>query len=386
MRQDGLNSRPLSKEITWAEWIDREVRKRYVRPNESPPILITSLISYTFRTKLGVYCFLNLQCLTFNVPPLILNSEIALDLPSDEDAWQAESEDLWQRCGRGQAPGRPSFQIALRSLLLGPDCNPPDRQPAVALSQDTSPCSTFGMYALLHGIIQHQYQLRQYSDFTPGPDGAVPPDQIVQIERGLRYWQQAWERNMEASLGPQNAHGPLAFNCIALIRIAYIRLDIDLGSACAALQSGDPQIIARAMKDQKTVARGPRLTKAALHACHALLVLAKEGIDLVTHTQVFVWSIQHSIASFQCCIVLVKWLETVIVDTSDPLRSDEESWLIKLVQNTLGECNVGEVENVKTLNVMVLRTWAKVFAGTTIWEIMPVIGAAFEIYADMLSR
>lgn len=285
MRQDGLNSRPLSKEITWAEWIDREVRKRYVRPNESPPILITSLISYTFRTKLGVYCFLNLQCLTFNVPPLILNSEIALDLPSDEDAWQAESEDLWQRCGRGQAPGRPSFQIALRSLLLGPDCNPPDRQPAVALSQDTSPCSTFGMYALLHGIIQHQYQLRQYSDFTPGPDGAVPPDQIVQIERGLRYWQQAWERNMEASLGPQNAHGPLAFNCIALIRIAYIRLDIDLGSACAALQSGDPHIIARAMKDQKTVARGPRLTKAALHACHALLVLAKEGIDLVTsHT------------------------------------------------------------------------------------------------------
>lgn len=224
------------------------------------------------------------------------------------------------------------------------------------------PCSTFGSYALIHGILQHHYQLSQYSGLTTGLDGAIPPEQTAQIERGLKNWQQVWERNPEASLDPQNPHGPLAFNCTALLRIAYIRLDIDFGSACAALQSGDPRIVARAMKDQKTLARGPRLIKAALHACHALLILVKEGIDLVAHTQVFVWSIQHSIASFQCCMVLVKWLETVTVEVPNPPLSDEEGWLIKLVQETLQECNISGVENVKTLNVMVLRVWAKVFS------------------------
>jgi hypothetical protein len=336
------------------------------------------------RTKFIVYCFFNLQCLAFNVPPLILNSEVLLQLPCDEESWRADNADIWRRCGRGQNCNSPPFQEALRNLLLESDQDTVGGQSASYLSRDASGFSILGSYVLIQGIIQHHFQSLQYSGLTSG--SAMPLDQIAQIERGLGRWQQTWEKNPEASLDPQNPYGPVAFNCIALHRLAYIRLNSDFGPACTALQSGDPNTIARAMKAQVTLSRDHRFLRAALHACHALLILVKEGIDLVAHTQVFVWSIQHSIASFQCCIVLVKWLEIVTVDAIEPPLSSEEKWLVGLVQETLHECNIGQVENTKTLHVMVLRIWAKVFTGTTIWRIMPIIGSSLELYANMVSQ
>jgi hypothetical protein len=336
------------------------------------------------RTKFIVYSFFNLQCLAFNVPPLILNGEITLHLPCDEESWRAENADNWRRCGAGQNCYSPPFQDALRNLFSDSDYDNFGRQPTSQHPTDAPGFSILGSYVLIQGIIQHHFQLLQYSGLMSG--SIIPADQITQIERGLKMWQQTWEKNPEASLDPQNPYGPVAFNCIALHRLAYIRLNTDFGPVCTALQSGDPSTIARAMKDQITLSRDHKFLRAALHACHALLILVKEGIDLVAHTQVFVWSIQHSIASFQCCILLVKWLEIVTADAIEPPLSGEEKWLIRLVQETLYECNVGQVENIKALHVMVLRVWAKVFTGTTIWRIMPIIGSSLQLYADMVSQ
>ena len=320
------------------------------------------------------------------MPPLVLNRELSLDLPCDEDSWRATNEEMWQKSGKGQLSRTPSFQIALRKLFADSDLRSADEPFKLSPPQPTLPYSTFGCYVLIHGLFQHHFQLRQYAAFAIEPSSnPLPTDQVELVEQGLRNWQLIWEKNPEASLDPRNPHGPVAFNCTALLRLAYIRLDIDFGLACTALQSGDPTTIARAMRDQCSVTRGPRLTRAALHSCHALLILVKEGIDLVAHTQVFVWSIQHSIASFQCCLVLVKWLDAVTVNTPSPPLSEEEKWLIKLVQETLQECNTTGTEDIRMLNVNVLRVWAKVFTGTTIWGIMPVMGLAFQIYAAMLS-
>ena len=233
--------------------------------------------------------------------------------------------------------------------------------------------------------MQHNFELRRYSRSVINSDGSLSAEQVKILERALRRWQEDWEINPEASLDPRDPRGPLAFNCTALLRMAYVRLDIDFGPCCAALRSGDPQIIARTMRDEPPVKRGQRSTRAALHACHALLIPVKMGIDLVAHTQVFLWSIQHYIASFECCLLLAKWLDLVTVDAPLPALSEEERWLIRLVQETLHECNVDSVEDVKTLSSSTVRVWARLFHGMTTWGVLPLMGTALTMYADLPS-
>ena len=332
-------------------------------------------MAFRYRIKFVIYCFFNLQCLAYDTPPLILNGEVELDLPCEEASWRASNAQEWLQSQGKRATTTPPFPVLLRELLQ----ENPDR------GRHTYSYSTFGCYVLIHGLIQHNFQIRQYTRSVFGFESSLPLDQIKVLEKALSQWQRAWENNPEASLDPRNPHGPLAFNCTALLRMAYIRLDIDFGPICATLQSGDPQIVAQAMYEGPLVKRSSRLTRAALHACHALIIPVKMGIHLVAHTQVFVWSIQHSVASFECCLLLAKWLLAVTRDAPSPPLSEEESWLIRLVQETLKECHVGDVQDIKMLSANVLRAWATVFHGTTVWGVMPLMGTALQKYADLLT-
>lgn len=331
-----------------------------------------------FRIKFVIFGFFNLQCLAYDTPPLILNSEIGLDLPCEENLWRAPNTQDWQQCQGDKATTTPSFPVVLRELLSESSSH---EEPG---GRQTYSYSTFGCYFLIHGLIQHNFQLRQYTRSVFGSGSSLPLDQVKVLEKALSQWQRAWEINPEASLDPRNPYGPLAFNCTALLRMAYIRLDVDFGPICATLQSGDPQIVAQAMHDGPLVKRGSRLTRAALHACHALLIPVKMGINLVAHTQVFVWSIQHSVASFECCLLLAKWLLAMTGDATSAPLTEEEIWVIQLVQETLKECHVGDTDNMKMLSANVLRAWATVFHGTTVWGVMPLMGTALQKYADLL--
>jgi len=233
--------------------------------------------------------------------------------------------------------------------------------------------------------MQYNFELRRYSRSIPGSEGSLSPGHIKTLERALRRWQKNWENNPESSLNPRDPHGPLAFNCTALLRMAYIRLDVDFGPFFTALRSGDPQIIASSICDGPAVKRGKRSTRAVLHACHALLIPIKMGINIVAYTQVFLWSIQHSIASFECCLLLAKWLDAVTVDSPSPPLSEEERWLIRLVQEALQECNIDTVNDVRTLSSSVLTVWATLFHGMTIWGIIPLMGTVLTMYAELLS-
>lgn len=332
-----------------------------------------------------VFCFFNLQCLAYDIPSLILHSELQLALPSGEESWRADSEASWILSRRQEAPGYiTSFQAAMRTLL--DDKNGGAQNTEQGQISPDDPCySTFGSYVLINGLMQSNFELRRYSRSIPGSDRSLSPEHSKTLERALRKWQKGWENNPEASLNPRDPHGPLAFNCTALLRMAYIRLDIDFGPYSAALRSGDPQIVARTICNEPPAKRGRRSTRAALHACHALLIPIKMGIDLVAHTQVFLWSIQHFIASFECCLLLAKWLDAVTVGSPDPPLSEEERWLIRVVQETLQECNIHTVNDVRTLSSSVLTTWARLFHGNTIWGILPLMGTVLNMYAELLS-
>lgn len=381
VREAGLTSpeiMPSPDELTWEDWIKIEGEKR---------------------TKLIVYCFFNLHSITWNVPPLLLNSEIKLNLPEPANEWKATTAEQWKKLHLANAAPQMPFQTAFARLFT-------------KQSQATAtPISPLGNYILIHGIIQLIFFARQLSLAWPGVAGSsLRMEDITVLDRGLSSWKAGWKRAPESSLDPQNPNGPVAFTSTALLGLAYIRLHVDMGPL-RHLETRDATQIAASLLNTPDIRRDPRLTPALLHSAHALSIPVRLGIDFVARTQTFFWSIQHSLCSLECAFLLSKWLTVLSrlkFEPSAPPVTEHERKLLLWVRSLLDETEMtvplngdehsdhhpvllhesGELLDntlkMRQLSVAVVRVWSKTFKGNTSWAIVDMIGSALEIYADML--
>jgi hypothetical protein len=383
VREAGLTSPEINEsrdDLTWEEWVRIEGDKR---------------------TKLIVYCFFNLHSITWNIPPLILNSEITMDLPEPANEWKAATAEQWQRLHTANAAVPMSFQTKFAHLF--------SRSPQDQVTPGCAPVSPLGNYVLIHALIQQIFFARQLASSWPGIGrSSLRSEDIAVLERGLSAWKAGWKRTPESSLDPQNPNGPVAFTSTALLGLAYIRLHVDMGPL-RHLETRDSQLIANALRDAPPIQRDPRLIPALLHSAHALSIPVRLGIDFVAKTQTFFWSIQHSLCSLECAFLLSKWLgalSTVVPQGGAPL-SEHERKLLVWVRSMLEETDMGaptagdanghttlnesrelleDTVRIKHLSVAVVRVWSKTFKGNTSWAIVDMIGSALELYADMLER
>ncbi|KGO42867.1 Transcription factor, fungi [Penicillium expansum] len=359
MRKGGLNRLP-EDDGTWSSWIRRECVKR---------------------TKLIVLCFFSIQTIVFDVPPMILTEDFTIELPCTEKEWQAARADLWQ-AERLKSPGEPKFQDAL-SALFGP-------------TSDVERFSSLGGYVLIHAILQDiwlmtkagRLPVSRRNRFTPSSVTSTP--ELVKVEQALERWCQCWERNQESSVDPLSPNGPLSFTSAALLRLAYIRLNADCGSA-RQLQTWDPVQIATSLRDNLSVRRGDRLTRAALHCAHALSTPVKLGIGFVAHSQVALWSNQHALCSLECAVLLAKWLEAITVSDPDPRLTEQETRLRDFVLEMVMEVQHGVsrewlLATNTRLSAAVTRLWARLFTADYIWEMVALIGRSLNSYADLLEE
>ncbi|KAB5513598.1 zinc finger protein ADR1 [Coniochaeta sp. 2T2.1] len=359
IRDDGLRVRQ-EEPSSWDDWI------RY---------------QSVLRTKFVVFCFFNLHSIVYDIPPLLLNSEIFMPLPCSTAEFKAESEVRWREARAKRVEPPAQFQDALKWLF--------------SKDNDTAPgChSSLGNYVLIHAIIQHIFLVRQTIRCRADAD-ELTSDDVAPLEQALRRWQMGWNRSPESSIDPSDPNGPVAFNSTALLRLAYIRLNMDTGPG-RALGTRDPLQIAHALREMPAIKRTPKLVRALLHSAHALSIPVKIGVRLVSKTQAFIWSIQHSLCSLECAILLSKWLETV--SNSEPAMlqpplSEDERKILSLVMTMLDETefavpagkSLESPETAKHLSAGVLRVWATIFRGAQTWAIVDVIGSSLNIYADML--
>ena len=375
LRESGLQEPEISipsDDLTWEDWVRLEGDRR---------------------TKLIVYCFFNLHSITWNVPPLILSSELNLNLPEPANEWKASTAIQWKRLHQTNAQQPVAFQTAFARLFS-------TSQPA------GTPVTPLGNYVLIHALIQQIFFARQLAASWPS-DAAVSlrSEDVAVLERGLSAWKSGWKRTPESSLDPQNPNGPVAFTSTAFLGLAYIRLHVDLGPL-RHLETRDSRKIAEALYNVPPLQRGPRLIPALLHSAHALSIPVRLGIDFVAKTQTFFWSIQHSLCSLECAFLLSKWLaalSTISSENSMPL-SEHERKLLVWVRGMLDETETGipvngdasqdiahdaaellaDHKRVRQLSVTVVRVWSKTFKGNTSWAIVDMIGGALELYADML--
>lgn len=376
----------------------------------------------TKRTKLMTFCFFNLHCIVYDMQSLILNSEVHLDLPSTEAEFNAPTSSHWLRLRkrrkreiqpspaqqRSQLPSPAAFQYALARLFSCGEKEPAGRHHSV-----------LGGYVLICALLQHLFFFRQISPIRF--DGSTDTEYgMTTIKHALQNWQQGFhcrqpfadsicplETVLSTEMHPADSScttddpefgGPIAFNAIALLRLAYLRFKTDpvitdtplnpsrtwtwlwgtritatgtgVGTVPSrALDTRDPVVIAQALQAAPPARRTPRVLQAVAHCVQALEVPVSWGCggrirhssnvhkgstsngikaddgagngnaysDGIMAAGSFAWSITHWICSFECACLLAKWLETLGTSNLEPAVGTDEARICTLVREMLDE-------------------------------------------------
>lgn len=326
------------------------------------------------RTIAVIYCFFNFHTIVYDLPPPILSTELNIQLPSRENDWEAQTEEKWLEA-RGRHELEPLFQPCFSSLFSS--------QTDKVLGY----CSSLGGYILILALIQHIYLLRTTSKLRSEAEQALSPTDISEVECALRNWQSGWNQDPESSLGPASPLGPISFNSTALLRMAYIRLNADVGP-WRALNSQDPHEIAMSIHRSPNLTTNPRLSRAVLYSAHALSIPVKIGVNIVTHNQAFSWSLQHSLCALECAFIISKWLIAIQRQISGGVIDEEEARLHSYIMDMVTEAEVGEVARSpnRDLCTRVIRIWARILSGKAVWNVVRMIGKILHAYAEILEK
>lgn len=361
--RSGSASTNASASDDWMSWIHLETLKR---------------------TYLVIFCFFNLHTILFDLPPMMLTNEANFELPCSEKEWRASSEQAWREARAESGTDRRDFKEAYSSLFTNKHQHQPTcPQPKV---------SALGCYGLIHAVIQQIWLVR--NGRMPVVEGGIEDNSLSKeemkiFERALKRWTNFWELNKESSMDPLNPHGPLTFTSTALLRLAYIRLNMNFGPT-RSLNSWDPQQVAHSLHQSPKARRGDQMTRAALHCAHALSIPVKLGINYVARTQMIHWSNQHALCSLECAVLLAKWLDSVTALSLTDVTAAEQRVLdftMQLVAEDKYKASYESIlEQKHRLSAMVVRLWAKLYQSRSVWQTVNLIGESLSIYAELLEK
>ncbi|KAL6818010.1 hypothetical protein J3E69DRAFT_358246 [Trichoderma sp. SZMC 28015] len=386
IREEGLTEDISQASVTdWDAWIKREGATR---------------------TKLIAYSFFNLCSIAYDLPPLLVTSELRLSLPLPARLWRAETAWQWQELRQSTPMVEITVHEAIARLFGRTNQGLPNH------------LSSLGFYVLIHVLIQHVYFLKQTSLAAGLPfetQRTLKPEDVEEVTQALRVWHTTVEQHhylLATGSGPFastdfSPGGLLAYNATALLRLAYIRLYSD-APPCRELQTRDSMLMASAMISTPLVVRSVRLHGAVFQAVHALSMLVKAGVNYVARTKSTEWSIQHSLCNFECALLLAKWLLTLasLTPSDAPISLDERN-LLETVRRMLDETEFAvpvdpslagansnpQMETATTdpmklrqLASAVVRLWAETFKGTHIFDMIKTMGASLDGYADLVDK
>ncbi|KAI4754899.1 subtilisin-like protein [Aureobasidium sp. EXF-3400] len=122
------------------------------------------------------------------------------------------------------------------------------------------------------------------------------------------------------------------------------------------------------------------------------------GVQYVSRSQMFFWSCQHSLCGLESAVFLCKWLQSVAATLHvEPLTAHETTilnWVRSLVKEARESVELEEL-GITTdssafllqpyqLCTIVLRIWAIVFGGNTMWAIINQIGSGLRNLAERI--
>lgn len=205
------------------------------------------------RTLYAVFILSSLCVSAYNQAPALMNSEIGLDLPCDENLWAADSAEAWRSLGGAVMDQQraTSFATALSNLLTASQ-RPQYMQGYMSHLFDRSTVgfdglpesdlkpSTFGCLVLVNALHNYIWETRQRHvgrQWTTQETEAMH----AHIEPALRAWQAAWRSNPEHSSERPNPFGvsSLSADCTPFLDLAYVRLFVNTGRSKEAFFKRD---------------------------------------------------------------------------------------------------------------------------------------------------
>ncbi|KAF2005612.1 hypothetical protein P154DRAFT_315083 [Amniculicola lignicola CBS 123094] len=219
MTDDSVTPEMVDEHAQWIQWKKMEERKR---------------------TYFAVFSMSSLLVSAYAHPPRILNSEIRLDLPCEEDLWSVDNAQAWIAMGGpiiAQSKGL-SFNIAMTYLLEAsmrqqsePRHNSYPQGFSANQNMESSESeirpSTFGCYVLINALHVYIWETRQRHTGRLWKTQETEA-MHAQVEPALKAWQSAWRANPNHSIERPSPFGPLAADCIPLLDLAYVRLFVNL--------------------------------------------------------------------------------------------------------------------------------------------------------------
>lgn len=339
VRENGISiSDKMTLDIDWLSWVAVEERRR---------------------TLLAAYVLFNLHSIAYNTPPLIFSHEVGVCLPGSLGQWEAKNAMQWQQSTRHVER---QFPEGLRCCFDG-----------TGFTEDAS-VSSFSNYLLIHGLFQQIYIDRH---------GFLGSNSLEYLEAALRTWQKSWELTNESTLDPLSPKGPFGLSATAILRLAYIYLNPDLGPCGGILSTGRTASIS-------SLKRLPRVDRAIFHAVHALSIPVRLGIDFVARIKTPIWTIEHSICSLECALLLKDWVEMIsmIVQVSglESLREVEKR-LLEIISAIIKETSFAETLNIpkddashiRSIAAIIVKLWAQIFQGVHIYEIDNKISSSLQL-------
>ncbi|KAK3613890.1 hypothetical protein LTR22_027974, partial [Elasticomyces elasticus] len=209
------------------------------------------------RTLFAIFILSSLLTTAYNQPPSIMNSEVLLDLPCDEDLWSAKSAQEWhKRSALMDAEHKTiSFANALSGLLTANQRQGSDytssahnsNNPLGALqAAHSKPAdnelrpSTFGCLVLINALHNYIWETRTRHHGRQWTQQETQ-SMFLHIEPALNAWQAAWKANDHHKLERPNPFGlgPLSSDSIPLLDLAFVRLFVNLGRCKEAFWQRD---------------------------------------------------------------------------------------------------------------------------------------------------
>lgn len=250
---NGVARKEADEQAEWLRWKAMEERKR---------------------TLYAVFILSSLLVSAYNHTPALTNSEIMLDLPSDEEFFSAETNHVFQARGGVAAANhnRMTFHEALGELL-----RTNEKQQKLALNsghqafgsavnvndlpKSNLKPSTFGCLILINALHNYIWETRQRHHNKVWTNEETEK-MHRHIEPALRAWQAAWASNPHHSPERPNPFGvgPLSADAIPLLDLAYVRLFVNLSRSKEKFWQRDWEGMA------EELARGSEIIQHAEHS------------------------------------------------------------------------------------------------------------------------
>ncbi|KAK3721505.1 hypothetical protein LTR37_003061 [Vermiconidia calcicola] len=382
LAQPPLGTSPGGEDRMEDEFADVEMRESSITPGDSvsrhqsaetslqAQWLTWKVAEERKRTLFAIFIISSLLTTAYNHTPTIMNSEILLDLPCDEELYAAESAQEWQNRGGLAAAelNAASFASALSTLLTAnqrqntnhastayDNGNPLGTLQAGegAAENDLKP-STLGCLVLINALHNYIWETRSRHHGRQWTSQETE-SMFSHIEPALNAWQAAWKANSQHRLERphQFGMGPLSADSIPLLDLAFVRLFVNLGRSKEAFWQRDFDTMADELargseivqhaegspkasdregsavsdksggsnagqrkKSQATTAeqssskRERHLRKAAFYAADSLTIACSYNLtyaDLTAHEL----PVQSAMCFFDCSQVLAEWACTV---------------------------------------------------------------------------